>query len=121
MAFSIVEKKSSARGNAIDQQIQITITIDIGEGGAGRKLSSARCCSYIHFFKAPIAKIAIEPVGALQTAKVNVRPSISVHIADRHPGTIVCNSVGQIGIALEHIRKPDSGLVWLHQSKARPA
>src|SRR5690348_1027687 len=93
----------------------MTIAINIGKGGTGRELALARGVARIHFFKVPIAKIAVEAIAALEITKINILPTIAVDISDGHPGTVMSHSIGGIGVALKRVGKPDSGLLGIHQ------
>src|SRR2546426_10585148 len=73
-AFSIIEKEPGSSGNTVDEQIEVAVSIYIREGCPGRELVRAGRVTDIHFFKTPIAQIAIEPVRSLQAAKIDVLP-----------------------------------------------
>src|SRR5437867_1730583 len=106
-------------GNTVDEQIQVTVPVHVREGCPGGELIRARRLTDLHFFEMPIAQIAIEPVGPLQTAKVDVRPAVSVHITDRHAGAVVRHGIRQISIASKRVGERYSSSTWSHQCETR--
>src|SRR5438128_2409510 len=83
------KKTPGSYWNAADQEIQIAVSVHVRKGGPGRELSRARSFSQVHFFEAPVAKIPVESIAALQIAEIDIRPAIAIYIADRHSGAVM--------------------------------
>lgn len=119
-AAAVVEEESGARGDAVDQQVQVGIAIHIDQHRAGGHLANTGGLADRHGLEAPLAQVAVELVGAVQTAEVEVWPTIAVHVADGHARTIVGHRVGEVGIADQDIGEGHPGCGRIHQREPGP-
>ena len=55
----------------------------------------------------PVPEIAVEPVGSLQAAQVNVGPTVAIHVADRHTRSVVGDRVGHVSVSFQDVREGD--------------
>ena len=66
-----------------------------------------------------MTEVAIKTVRALQCAQINILPTVTIDISQCHPGTVMCNCIGQGKISLELIGKEHAGNSRLHQRETR--
>src|ERR1700741_4053319 len=93
------------------------IAIDIDERGCGGDLAGAGGGAEVHFFEAPVAEVAIEAIGTVNGAEINIDATVAVHVAERDAGAIVGDSVGEIKVAVEFVCKSNAGCGGAHQSE----
>ena len=121
-AFPIVKKEPRANTDAVDEQVEITIAIHICQNSAsGILILTGNTCGSGEILKFPISQVAIERVGPIQPAEINVAQPISIDISQRDTGTVEPNLVFcrlRIGKMVSEI---DSGLRRSQQRKANLA
>ena len=68
-SLAVVQEQSNALADPVDQQVQVTITVDIREGGASRGLAGTRHTrGGRYLLESPMTQVAIERIGIVQTA-----------------------------------------------------
>ena len=94
--FAIVKEDVRAAADRIDNQIQVTVAVDISERCAGR-IQSGTCYAsrFSDVLKFPVAQVAIQDVRSVQPTKKQITPSITVHVPRGNAGTIEINLVGE--------------------------
>ena len=114
VAFAVVEEKPGARGDAVHEQVEVAVAVDIREAGAGRDLAGARRIAEGDFLELPAAEVPVEPVGRLQAAKIDVGPAVAVDVADRDAGAVVGDGIGEIGVAAQQVGEVEPRGAGLH-------
>jgi hypothetical protein len=87
-AVAVVEEEPGACGNAVDQQVEIAVAIDIDQHRPGGHLADTGRLAERHGLEAPLSPVAVELVGAVQAAEIEVRAAIAIHITEGHAGSI---------------------------------
>ena len=122
MSPAVVQKKSRAAAEAVHQQIQIAIAIDVREHGAGGRLigaGDARFRGDLH--KLPVAEVAIKRVGAVQAAKVEIAQAVAVHVPGSDAGAVQINLVRECSFLGKRIGKKNACLIRGKSSETGPA
>src|SRR5262249_32795282 len=81
-AFAIVQEEAHPCAQSGDQQIEITVAIDIDQDSSGAVLVRAghtgvRC----DIFEFPVSEVSVKNVWIIETAKVNVATPVAINIA----------------------------------------
>ncbi len=118
-AMAIVLETEHALPCRGDEQIQETVTIEIGEDGAaiifiGEDQTGFTC----DVFELPVAEIPEKGVRGIETTEENVAQTIVIEITDGDTGTIIKHAVGGAFPLGEDIREPKSGLSRREKRKA---
>ncbi len=115
-SFPIIQKNPAARSDCVHQQIQITITIQVRQCRSRRVQPLAGHSGFRRdILESPVAQIPQQHVRSIQPAKIQITPSIAIHVSGRHPGTVQQNLVRQMTVLVEEVGKPFSGGLRLHQ------
>src|SRR5213082_448679 len=112
MSPAVVQKKSRAAAEAVHQQIQIAIAIDVREHGAGGRLigaGDARFRGDLH--KLPVAEVAIKRVEAVQAAKVEIAQTVAVHVPGSDAGAVQINLVRERALLGKRVGKKNARLI----------
>src|SRR6266513_6288701 len=111
MTLAVVYENPGAASHRIDQQVQITVSVDVGEDSARRILASATDAGGVRdIFKVPVAEIAEEfVVVAVETAQIDITQAVAVHITERNPRTVQQILVGDRSLIGDEIRKKNRG------------
>jgi hypothetical protein len=120
MHLAVVTKNSRSATERIDQQIQVTIPINVGQNSARRVLIPATDAGGIRdILKFPIPKIAVELVApSVQAAKINITQAVTVHVSGCHPGSAEESSIPQQVFVVEQIGEKNSRVCAIEQRKA---
>jgi hypothetical protein len=101
MALTVIQEKTGAGANPVNQQVEITVAIDVGENrprGILAKASDSRLLSDV--LEPPSTQIPVEPVAAFESAEIEVTPAISIHVATRDTRTIQADLIfSSFGVA----------------------
>ena len=82
---TIIEEEEGPAANRVDEQVKVAVAVDIGKSRSGRIGTLASNASPGgDILKLPVTQIAIENIRAVQSAKIKVAPSVSVHVASGH-------------------------------------
>jgi hypothetical protein len=114
-----IQEEPCPRSDAIDQQVQIPITIHIGQHSSRGQLIRAGGRADRLFLKMEIPPVAKQSIGALKRTQINVRSAIPIDIADGQPGAVVGHRIGQEGVSLEAIGEVQPSLPRIESREAR--
>ena len=117
----VIEEEPGSHADAIDQQIEIPVAIDIHQCGCGGTLVGAGDLRQFHGFKTPLTPIAEQPIRPLQIAQIHIRPTVAIHIADGHAGPVVGHRIGQVQVAGHHVGEIEPNLRWNHRTEPHRA
>ena len=88
-AGAIVEQEGVRSSQGGDQQVEIPVTIYVGQHGAGGKaVIQGDTCLGRNIGEGPVAQVTVEDIRAVQTRKIDVGPTVAIHIADGHAGAV---------------------------------
>jgi hypothetical protein len=113
MTLPVIEEEAGSSAERVDQQIQVSVSIDVRENCPGRILSrtsnARRSCDVRKF---PIAQIAIKSGRVLEAAEKQVAPAVSIDVSRGHARAAQTHRVFQSLLLGNKICKWDSGLAW---------
>src|ERR1043166_1090394 len=94
----------------IDHQIEVAVTIDIGQDGpSGIQIRTGDAGCFGNVLELPVAEIAEKLVRAVQSAKVKIAPTIAINIPAGHAGAVEQNLVGQVSLLAQRVSDKNSG------------
>ena len=109
-SLAVIEEQARAAADAIDQQIEVAVAVHVGKGGAGGGLIGAgHTGGGGNIGKVPIAQVAIERVGRVQAAEIQVREAVAIDVAGSDAGPVQKNLVGERSLLAEVIGEGDAG------------
>ena len=88
-ALALVEEEPRAVAERVDDQVEVAVAVQIGEGGARRgqtRRSDASPASDV--LEPPVSPVAVEGVRAGQVAEVQVAPAVAIHVASASPAPL---------------------------------
>src|SRR5438445_36027 len=90
MTLAVVLENPGATSHRIDQKVQITVPVNVGEDSARRILASAPDTGGVRdILKFPVTQISVHPVVvAVETAKVNITQAVAIHVPERNSGAV---------------------------------
>src|SRR5438874_7275628 len=111
MTLAVVHENPGTASHRIDQQVQIAVSVDVGEDGARRILASATDSGGVRdIFKLAVAEIAEKfVVVAVETAQIDITQAVAVHITERNPRTVQQILVGDRSCIGNKVGKGDPG------------
>jgi hypothetical protein len=122
MAFAVIKEDVTATRDRIDNQIEVSIAIDIGKACSSDIESRAtHACNRSDVLEMPIAQVTEEMAIACETRQENVAPPIAVHIGRGHSGAVEENLVGEVPFLREKVREQDADRAIVHERKSRLA
>ncbi len=111
-APAVVEEKARAAADGIDEQIEITIRINVGKGCAGGKLAGAGDAGAGgDVLELPAAEVAIEGVVTLKTADIDVAEAVAVDIPEGETGAVLGDAVDGDRARGKDIRESKAGVL----------
>ncbi len=117
--MTIIEEDVRAAAEGIDQQVEVTVAIDIGKDGPGRFQAVAGDTGGLrHFFKPSAAQISIEGIGATEATEIEIAPAIAIDITGGHAGAIDEDLVEGGLIVGQEVGELNSGNIWRQQGEA---
>ena len=118
---AVIEEKPGSHADAIDQQVEIPVAIDIHQSGRGGTLVGTSDLRQVHGFKTPLTPVAEQPIRPLQIAQIHIGPTVAIHIADGHAGPVVGHGIGQIQVARHRVGEDEPNLLWNHRMEPHRA
>ena len=82
MALSVVMEGSRTATEAVDQQVEVSVSVEVGEvatGGILIRTSNTRTGRDV--FKTPVAEVAVENVVALKAAEIDIDAPVPIDVA----------------------------------------
>ena len=82
MALSVVMEGSRTTTEAVDQQVEVSVSVEVGEvatGGILIRTSNARTGRDI--FKTPVTKVAVENVVAFKATEIDIHTAVAIDVA----------------------------------------
>jgi hypothetical protein len=103
-AFAVIEIKMGSLANRIDDQIEITVSIDVGQHRPGRIQSRTGDTGRGRdVLELPVAEIPVEGIGSIQTAKVEIATSVAINVPGRHARAVEIDLIGQMARRRENV------------------
>ena len=119
-AFAVIQKRAGAAAQAVHQQIQIAVAVDVGEHAAGRELvRTGDPGPGRDVLEPPIPEVAIEHVVAFKPAEIDVHPAVAIDIAERHTRADFVEAVGGHRGIRQPVAEGNPGVAGLQQREAR--
>ena len=119
LPMSVVQKADHTAAADGDEQVHVTIAVDIGENGAATTLAIAGHARLPgHVLEFPVSQVLVERVSSIQTAEINVRQAVIVIISGGNSGSVVEHSIGRAGFFVQRIGKCDSRLLRREECKS---
>src|SRR5437879_1780219 len=111
MTFAIVFKNPGAASHRVDQQVQVSVAVDVGENGACRILVSATDTGGVRdILKPPVAEIAKERVvPAIEATKINITETVAIHVPQSDARTIQQVLIGDRSFVGNEVGKGNPG------------
>src|SRR3989442_5492796 len=86
-AIASIKKAGVWTAQRTDDQVQLAVAVDVGKNRAARGLVCASNTSArSDIFELAVSEIAVECVGAIQIAEVQIAQSIAIEITGGDPG-----------------------------------
>src|SRR5437773_2901345 len=118
MTLAVIEEEASSTAEGVDQQIQVSVSIDVRENRPGRILSRTSNASRVrNVLKFPVAQIAIKNGRLFQSAEKQVAPPVPIHVSRGHARAAQPHRVFQSLLFRKKICKRDSCLARREQRK----
>ena len=93
-AVAVVHEERDASGERADEQIEVAVTVDVGEHGArGMATGQRDAGSGRDVFEVKVAEVAVQGVRALVARQVDVGKAVAVHVAQRDAAAL-----GQVAV-----------------------
>jgi hypothetical protein len=109
-SVTVIGEDVSALTDAVHDEIEVSVAIEVGERGTGGAHPLARHAGRGgHILEPPAAQVAVEHVGIIDAAKVNVAKPVSIDVTQSHAGPVQVDLVGQISVQGECIGELNAG------------
>ena len=113
---AVIHEQPRAGGDAVDQQVGVSVAVDIGKRRAGGKLPGAPHAGRPgDVGELPAAEVPVQPVGSLQVGEVEVAQAVAVHVGGGHTRAVVGHGVGE-----EHLPEQPVGEIQPGERRRQP-
>src|SRR5207237_6752694 len=102
-----------ASAERADGQIEVAVTVDVGEHGARGMATGQRDAGPGRdVFEPEVAQVAVQGVRALVARQVNVGEAVAVHVAQRDAAALCQVAVTQGAVDGDGVGEANSGAWW---------
>jgi hypothetical protein len=85
MALAVIKKSAHTLAHGTNQQIQVTIAVQVGQNGAGGILPwASHAGGFCYILELPPTAVSKEFVWTIQPAEVEITPAVPIDISRRH-------------------------------------
>ena len=110
MSVAVVEEQPRARADAIDEQVEVSVAVHIGQRGAGREIGRhIQSCRSRDVREVPVAEVFVQGEMPFQRAYKDVAPAVPIDITEGDARAIEPNLVLGGIAAAERVGEIDSG------------
>src|SRR2546422_8838637 len=89
MAFPVVHEDGVWPTEGHDDQVLITVAVDVGEHASGRMAIPRRQAGARgDVLELPIAQVAIQDAWTFGTGQKDIGPSVAIHVRQTHAGSL---------------------------------
>ena len=123
-SIAVVQEERVWSPQCRHQEIQITVAIDVGEGGPGGEAIRGRHTRQLGYvFEPPAAEVSVQHVGTIQTGEIDVYEPITVYIPQCDTRSVEEKLVPEELLFGESVCKRDAGFgrLQLTQSVFAPS
>ena len=104
------------------EQVHVPVAVEVLEDRARREAPvGGHTRLRRHVLEAPSAEVAIERVRPFEAGEVDVRPSVAVHVGERHARAVHIMPVGEEAFLAERIDEREAGFGGVDGLEARRA
>ena len=109
-AVAVVHEERDASGERADEQIEVAVTVDVGEHGTrGMATGQRDAGSGRDVFEVKVAEVAVQGVRALVARQVDVGEAVAVHVAQRDAAALGQVAVPQGTVDGDGVGEANSG------------
>src|SRR5207253_9987149 len=109
-AVAVVHEERDASAERADEQIEVAVTVDVGEHGARGMATGQRDAGPGRdVFEAGVAEVAVQGVRALVAREVDVGEAVAVHVAQRDTAALRQVAVPERAVERHGVGESDAG------------
>ena len=121
-AVAVVHEERDASAERADEQIEVAVTVDVGEHGARGMATGQRDAGPGRdVFEAGVAQVAVQGVRALVAREVDIGEAVAVHVAQRDAAALCQVAVPQGAVDGDGVGEANSGAWWRQLGEPRTA